>query len=155
MAAQWNLGWFDAGTNTYQLGWWGEPAVAAITYPYTWPEGLVDTKSLPSGIKLPSGTTFRFTQDPSVGVIDKTAGQNQIPPWSSDINDIYQPPGGFTGTVTIGLEAKEADGTLSAFTVTLTIEAGVVTDVRWISRPGFRRGVGNGNAVGTSGVAAQ
>lgn len=103
----------------------GEPVEQ---YPYTCPFGDVDSKSLFNEQKFGSGATHRITANPSLGTLDASTAEAESL-WGNDVNDIYTPPGGYTGEVTISLERIETDDAVSAWTVTMTVEDGVVIGV--------------------------
>tara|TARA_R100000322_G_scaffold159765_2_gene120900 strand:+ start:1837 stop:2151 length:315 start_codon:yes stop_codon:yes gene_type:complete len=80
--------------------------VGGVQYPYTCPYGDVDANSIFSSQKVTDGQKFRIVSLPSGGVLDAARAEVEGL-WGNDINDIYTPPGGFAGPVTIGIETEE------------------------------------------------
>ena len=80
------------------------------THQYTSPYGLVDSNSIFNGQVLTDNSFHRVAVPFANGTLD-AAGAETNSLWGNDLNDIYAPDAGYSGTDTATFEILYADGT--------------------------------------------
>ena len=123
----------DLATGTYNATVFNGTESALIsfaftqTHSYTSPYGLVDSNSAFFDQVLTEFSYHRVAVPFSNGVLD-AAGAEAGSLWGNDLNDIYTPDAGYSGTDTATFEILYADGTTAQWVATVAVtEPGVDT----------------------------
>ena len=116
----------DLATGTYNATVFNGTESALIsfaftqTHSYTSPYGLVDSNSVFFDQVLTEFSYHRVAVPFSNGVLD-AAGAEAGSLWGNDLNDIYTPDAGYSGTDTATFEILYADGTTAQWTASAVI----------------------------------
>jgi hypothetical protein len=123
----------DLATGTYNARVFNGTESALIsfaftqTHSYTSPYGLVDSNSIFNGQVLTDNSFHRVAVPFANGTLD-AAGAEAGSLWGNDLNDIYTPDAGYSGTDTATFEILYADGTTAQWVATVAVtEPGVDT----------------------------